>query len=973
MGSRSDTPVAYAVLGHIAVEIEGVRRTVAGRQRLLLAHLLVERGRVVPADRLVDTLWSDALPDDPSAALRSQVSRLRRLVPAGDLLTDRGGYGLEIERSRLDATRFEDLVVRAMDEPPVAAAQLLADALALWQGPAFEPVADREFAQAEAARLDELRLAAVEHHAAVLLSIGDAADAASELVTLVRAHPEREHARALLMEVLYRAGRHTDALDLYGEWRDQLVDRGLEPSPELRAVEQDVLRHRVAPAPHARTPATVPRPVTSLIGREDDVDRVTGVVARSRLATLCGPGGVGKTRLALEAAARLADAGAGVSYCDLAAVTRDSHVVRAVAMAVGVERADTRPIEEHLIAHLGADEHIVVLDNCEHVIDAVARLTERLMRHAGTVRLLATSREPIRVDGERVVAVAPLPVGADSAAVALFLDRARDADPDIIASAENVDLALTICAQLDGLPLALELAAARLRSMTLRELAAVLEHGLEVLDDGPRAAARHRSLHSVIDWSYEQLDDPARSLFESLSVFVGAFDIEAAHAVAASDHQSLSRIAAGLTHLVDCSLVAAQRSADATSYRMLDTLRRYARARLDARGSADEARRRHATWAVSFAEAASRALVGADEGSGVRRIHDRFDDLRAAHEWLVGHDIEAALRLSAALHSFAMWRGHSEVFDWADVAIAAAGGTHASSLVPVLGSAAVGKVQRGELDAAEAAVRAALRATAHRSDAWIALEALADVHLLRGETDTAASLYLECHAAAIAAGDAPQAAWSLGSAALAHLYGGRSDDAVGIAATIVEQAQESQNPSAIAFAEFVVGEIAAAAGDDDAERHLQRAIDIAILCESRFVEGLARVTLATLRAGGSDVASALDSYAITIEHWSRHNAWAPQWVTLRNLVELLARHRAASEAAILYGAITASGTGPRPYGADERLLDDVRDRITAEIGSDAFADRCRHGASLPRDDIVAIALEAIERVRGSLLASELQT
>jgi hypothetical protein len=526
-----------------------------------------------------------------------------------------------------------------------------------------------------------------------------------------------------------------------------------------------------------------------------------------------------------------------------------------------------------------------------------------------------------------------------------------------------------VCERVDGLPLAIELAAGRLRTMTARELAAVLGHGLDLLEGGPRATPRHRSLRSVIDWSYEQLDEPARRLFEALSVFAGAFELQAAAAVAASHRDAAAQVATAVARLVDCSLVTARRAGDTTSYRMLVTLRSYAQERLAATGHADEVRDRHAAWAISLADAAADGLRGPDEASWVQSILQNFDDLRSAHEWLVGRDIEGALRLSAALHPFAMWRGHREVFDWAETAVAAAGGTRPPSLNAALGSAAVGRAQRGELDGAEAAAHAAFRAAPDASGVWVAREALADVKLMRGETEDAVDLYLQCHTDALAAGDTPQAIWSLGSAALAHLYGARPDDALEVAAVTVLQAQHSQNSSAIAFAEFVLGEIAAATAGDDPEAHLRRAITIASSCDSHFVEGLASVTLATVKARVSDTPHALDYYVSAIRQWDRHNSWAPQWVTLRHLIDLLARQGAATEAAVLYGAVTSSRTGAPPFGSDTALLQEAHDRIAAEIGDAALAREAQHGSTLSGNDIVATALRAIDALRASTAPS----
>ncbi len=956
----------FVVLGTIAVRSEGRHRTFVGRQRLLLAQLLVERGRIVSTERLAWTLWEDDVPSDPGAALRSQLSRLRRMLPAGALVTDREGYGLDVERSDLDATRFEDLVGASELADAPTALGFLDDALSLWHGAAFGPVADREFALVEAARLDDMRLRARERRGELLLETGEVVAAADALAGVVHEHPEREHARALLMRALYEQGRHTDALDVYQRWRTELVERGLEPSEELRGAEQSVLTHQIVPRPTASGPGALPRPVTTFVGRETEVPRIVGLIGDSRLVTLTGPGGVGKTRLASEAAGRLIDGGAVVHFCDLAAIGRDAQVVRAVAIATGSARSDARSREDHLLAHLADKQIILLLDNCEHVMDGVARLADRLVHHTDGVRVMATSREPLRVDGEVVVPVTPLGTGSDSAALELFVDRARTANPVLHLGPNDVADVERICARLDGLPLAIELAAGRLRTMTSRELAVALESGFELLDGGPRTNPRHQSLRSVIDWSYSQLDRSTAQLFETLSVFAGGFDIDAADVVAAPNVRPGAHVAGDVAKLVDCSLLSVRRTGDATTYRMLETLRSYARDRLDAGERGVDVRDRHATWVLSFAESVGAVLRGPDEREAVDRIHRYFDDLRRAHEWLVGRDIERALQLSVALHPFAMWRGHSEVFEWAETAVAAAGGTRTPLLTAALGCAAMGRVQRGELDEAEAAAEMAIRTAFQPSTAWIAREALADVKLLRGDVAEAAALYVDCHGDAKAHDDAPQAVWSLGSAALAHLYGGRTTEAAQLAAATAREADESRNPSALSFAHFVIGEIAAATGEADAEAHLHRAIAIASTCDSHFVEGIARVTLATLQADASDTADALDHYAVAVEQWGRHNTWAPQWVTLRHLVDVLARHGAVADAAVLYGAVTSTRTGAPAFGSDARLLAGARKILETELGATDFDRAAAYGASLAGEDVVTTALQAIDALRRSL-------
>ncbi len=431
----------YGLLGPVEVRVDGRASPLpSSRQRLALSMLLVAAGRTVSADRMMDELWGAALPADPRAALRTQVSRLRRaLGPAGsDLLTAEAGYRLTVQRSQLDAARFEDAMAEAAQARGETALGLLDGALALWRGPAISEFADRPFAMATAARLNELRVAAVERRAELLLSVGQVDDAIAVLQALVVEHPEREHARGLLMRALYRAGRHTAALAVFRSWREYLArELGLDPSPTLQHIERDILRHAV-PAPGSGDQGTpqaptlpMPVPVTSFVGRNEDLARVTGMLGEARLVTLHGPGGVGKTRLALEVASRAAgNYRSGICFCDLAAVTRPQAMIRAVATAAGLSERAFQRIDDQLIDHLAGQQVLLVLDNCEHIAHAVAVLAERLLRQTRAVSLLATSRERLGVDGEHVWQVRPLAVsGPGAPAVQLFLDRARAADP----------------------------------------------------------------------------------------------------------------------------------------------------------------------------------------------------------------------------------------------------------------------------------------------------------------------------------------------------------------------------------------------------------------------------------------------------------------------------------------------------------------------------------------------------------------
>ena len=963
----------YGLLGPVEVRTEaGVVRPRSRSQRLVLAVLLVDANRVVPAERLVEELWGDDLPDDPAGALRTQVSRLRRALgpAAADLITEEGGYRLRVERGALDAARFEDLVAEAAKGDGDDAVHLLDEALDLWRGAAVAEFADRPFAQPEAVRLEELRLAARERRAEALLSLGRAGEAAASLEALVAEHPRRERARGLLMEALYHLGRQADALDVYQSWRLHLGDElGLEPSPHLQRIEREILQHTLGAGGGGRAISErtrrLPLPVTSFVGREADLAAVSALLPQARLVTLWGPGGVGKTRLALEVVARVGDRYPdGVRFCDLAAVGRPGAVARAVATAVGLEERALRSLEDQLVEHLAHRHLLLVLDNCEHVVEAAAAVAGRLVRETGRVDVVSTSRERLCVDGEHLWPVAPLrATGADAPAVQLFVDRAGAVVPTVANEERHRSAISDICTRLDGLPLAIELAAGRLPGLTVPELARSLDQRFRLLTPGHGAHRRHRSLRAVVDWSYEQLPPVEQQVFQRLAVFAGRFDLDAARAVAVGDGVDEEEIAPAVLRLVDRSLLSPHREGDQTRYSLLETLRGYGLERLRERGQLDDARDRHARWAVELAERAARGLRGPDEAEWALTLRRSTDELRAAHGWLVGTTPELSLRLAAELHWYALWRVESEVFRWAEIAASAAAGTRSPSFPEALASAAIGAAYRGDLDGAEAGARSAFDAARGMGPGAVRrpLEALGEVALLRGDLERAASLYREAHELAMAAGDLFEAAWDICSVGVALAVAGRREEASAAATEASATAEASGSPSARALAAFLLGEIAATTDPEVAEEHLRRAVALAEPVGSRLVVGIAHLALATLYARHHDAPTALRYYEGVILEWQGAGAWTSQWVTLRTLVDLLARVGAVHDAAVLYGAVTSARTGGPAFGGDEQILRQVEARLREQLGDPGFRRSREEGEALADDEVIGRALEAIRR------------
>ncbi|HEU5025724.1 MAG TPA: BTAD domain-containing putative transcriptional regulator [Spirillospora sp.] len=632
------------VLGPLAVADQGRDVPVGGaRLRALLTRLALEPGRAVPADALVRALWPEGGPADPVHALQALVSRLRRCLPDGRLRSTAGGYVLDVPDEAVDAARFERLAReggRALrDGDAGRAAGLLRDALALWRGDALADAAGLPFAEAAAVRLAELRTAAAEDRIAADLATGaDPAGLVAELEELAARHPLRERVRALLVEALHRAGRAAEALVVFERFRGVLAEElGADPGPELREAYLAVLRS----APPERVRGNLRVPPTGFVGREDERAWIARRLWDGRLVTLVGPGGAGKTRLATTVAAELAGRFPGGVWLVELAAAGPGEVRRAVASVLGEGTG-------RLVEALSAEATLIVLDNCEHVVGAAAALADELLGRCPGLRVLATSRERLGVGGE---ALCPVPPLDEAESVRLFEERAAAVRPGFRADGA---LAAAVCRRLDGLPLAIELAAARLRSMPLEQLAARLGDRFRLLSAGDRTALpRHRTLRAVVAWSWDLLDEPDRRFAARLSVFPGTITPESAERVGGRPDALEA-----LDSLADRSLLQAVDGPE-PRFRMLETIREYARERL---ADADAARDAHLACFLDLAERAEPRLRGAGQLGWIARLAAERDNLAAALDWAVeSGDAASAVRLGAALASFWMIQGdHAE-------------------------------------------------------------------------------------------------------------------------------------------------------------------------------------------------------------------------------------------------------------------------------------------------------------------------
>ncbi|MET7335319.1 BTAD domain-containing putative transcriptional regulator [Nonomuraea sp. NPDC005650] len=668
--------VRVGVLGPLTLDTAtGPTRVGGARLRALLARLVLDAGRAVRPATLVEALWGEAAPDDHLHALQSLVSRLRRVLGDAELLTSGlAGYRLAVEPDAVDAVRFERLARAGRhsyaQSRPAEAAATLREALSLWRGPALADVRQAPFAAAEAERLERARLAALEDRVEADLALGADPDLLAELESLAAAHPLRERLHAQLIRTLALNGRGAEALAAYQRIRGLLADSfGSDPGPQLQEAHLAVLRGEL-PRPR-RSHGNLDVPLTSFVGRDDDVRRVTDLLGRVRLVTLVGPGGSGKTRLANTVGRQLTASG-GVWFVPLAPIEADD-VPRAVLdrLRTREEGAQPRPVTpdeilDHLAETLADDDLVLVLDNCEHVIEAAATLAGSLLGRCPRLRVLATSREALRIDGETLHPVIPLelpePGATDEraracAAVRLFQDRAAAVRPGFTPQGGTLTAAVEICRRLDGLPLAIELAAAQLRALPVEAVAARLNDRFRLLTGGSRTALpRHRTLSAAVAWSWDLLDTDERSLLERLAVVPGSFTEDAAEAIGGSgDVREL------LTALVDKSLLHPVEPADPVEprYRALETIREFGLARLARRDEVDVVRGRHARFFLQLAETADPHLRTSDQLRWLARLSAERDNLSAAIRWAAeSGDADLAARFGVALCWYWFLRDH---------------------------------------------------------------------------------------------------------------------------------------------------------------------------------------------------------------------------------------------------------------------------------------------------------------------------
>jgi predicted ATPase/DNA-binding SARP family transcriptional activator len=679
------------------------------RLRALLIRLAIDAGRSVSAERLAEDLWPRERPADVTNALQALVSRLRQAAGKDMIGYRSGGYRLDLDPGEIDACVFERRVstgrAAAASGETARGAALLREALALWRGDALADAGDWPFAAGPASRLEEARLAAIEDAVDAELRLGRGPELVAEVTELAAANPLRERLCGLLMRALYASGRQADALQTYEDIRHTLAERlGVDPSPPLAAVHLAILRGEADAADRGRVSAAsgagaepegaqpepavgrpagnLPARLTSFVGRDEELRSLGKQLGEARLVTLTGPGGAGKTRLAIEAAVRLADqVRDGAWFVPLAPVRDALDVPQAVLAEVGVSEpmwveAVYAPPLDRLTDAVAGRQLLLVLDNCEHVIDEVAKLAELVLAAAPGVRIIATSREPLAVTGETLCPVPALALPPDGAAAAdamgyaavrLLADRAVAVRPGFAVDAGNAADVVRICRALDGMPLAIELAAARLRVLTPAQVAERLDDRFRLLAMGSRSSLpRHQTLRAVVDWSWDLLDLTERLVLRRLSVFSGGATPEAAEQVCAFDGRPVAGIIDVIASLVDKSLVTAAGDRE-VRYGLLETVRAYAAERLAEAGEQEAVADAHAGYFLRLAERAEPLLRTGDQVPWMVRLAAEHDNCSAALRHAIDtRDAALGLRLVAALMWFWVLRDYdAEAAQWA--------------------------------------------------------------------------------------------------------------------------------------------------------------------------------------------------------------------------------------------------------------------------------------------------------------------
>ncbi|MGW5315484.1 BTAD domain-containing putative transcriptional regulator [Nocardia thailandica] len=927
------------VLGDPAVRVDGRDLPFpSGRPGRLLVSLLLARGRVVSVDQLYEDLWPDTEPDDPRSALHTTVARLRRSLGAAGVAIQRSGAGYRLDSVTLDADTFTALATGVADESAESTRTRLAASLAMWHGRPWGKFAS-DLAFADTQRLTAIHDSLQDDHAEALLTAGRTLAATDLLRTLVADQPLRARRVELLILALDRAGAVDEALTCFARYRERLADElGLDPEPRLQELHTLILRREQLGKP------TVGAPVGGqLFGRETHLSVIDHLLDRRRWVTVVGPGGVGKTSVAAALATQRT-----CWWADLSTVGTPEAVWHTVINTIGAQTVPGGDLAYALRRRFSQLEGVLVLDNCEHVLGAAAEITLLALTASVDLRVLATSRRRMGLPEEQVFALPPLQLPAaddESPAVALFLARAEAACPGFRA---DYDAVARLVRRLDGLPLAIELAAGRMGAMTLADLDLRLGAHLDLLRNAaPFVSRRQRTLTATIAWSYDLLDpDEARGL-RWVSVFMGRFDLPAAEALLGVGAADL------VSRLVENSLVTWTGTG---FYRLLDTVRDFARTRIDD-DELDRIRRAHARWVAEQTTLAAAGMHGPDEKRWAATQDALAYEAAAVAAWALPVADPILVDIVVDLRHWAYLRLRPDILSWAHQ-LRSAYPAHPG----LLSAAATYAWLIGDHQLTQRCGRAAVdRAEPNSQAEWVALDILSDELLTEGDFDGAAAMATRAHRQALARDDRAATVMSTVSLALATIYAGRNPNP--LLARARDEAARANNPTCHAWLAYTEGEAYALVNDERAITALESAATQAAAVGNRIVAGVSRIAAASLyaRSATPDLTTITEAIQ-ALEFWAGSGNDQLLRTCLRNLIPLF--HYLGLPALVVELSITARAD---LAAGDEaaRLADVLAD--TEPLLTDRELSRARtRGAHHTPDAAACLALTTLTRIKSDL-------
>ena len=985
---RHELVMDFRILGPLEAVAEG--RAVpldAAKPRALLAILLLHANEPVSSGRLIEDLWAGRPPATAAKVLQTYVSQLRKALGSEVIFTGPAGYELVVEPEGLDLHRFERLLNAARGAEPTDASENLREALALWRGPPLVDFAYEPWAQAEIGRLTELRRSALQDRIDADLALGRDAELVGELERLVSEHPLSERLRGQYMLALYRSGRQAEALAAYRAARETLVETlGIEPGAVLRRLERSILDQDpaldLAPSvPTAAVPAWPPLSLrarsTSFVGRRRELREIRALLHRDdvRLVTLTGPGGSGKTRLAVEATDGLGDGFPdGVVLVDLAPISDPGLVAAAIAARLGVgERPGQEPAEA-LVGFLRDRRALLVLDNFEQLL-AAAHLLAELLGAAPGLMLLVTSRTPLGLPEERIYSVPALELPDPShtrqidrlrriEAVRLFVERARDSRPDFELSEANSDAVAELCLRLDGLPLAVELAAARIKLLAPSAILVRLRGRLDLLKAPPGAGMpeRHRTLRAATEWSYDLLTAEEQALFTSLAAFVGGFSLDGAEAVAGG--LELDAVD-GIESLLSNNLLRTEPMAGGEPrFGMLGTIRAYALERLSERGDSDAVRHRHAGFYVALAEAAGPALLGSDQLRWLERLDAELANIRAALTWAaVSGEAEVGLRTGAALWRFWQLRGSAaEGRERLERLLARRSGSEGARAIAQARVASLAVVQ-GDHEAVRRFGEASLlvfRRTGNDQEIAMMLGLFCFSALATGDVDRAHELAEEGLEVARRTGDLLTEAYAAGHAGYALAHRGEFDEAERLLEESVRWARQVGNVRSVASWTRALGGIALARGDYPRARLLlEESLGIHRTLGDPWgmSHSLSRLALVSLQVHDNDASRRLAAESLAIE---REVGDQPGQLFNLEVLAGLAAAEGRTEPAVRLCAcasVLRDVVGSRAIELGWPDHEQLVHHLRSVLGAEAFAEAWEEGRAMTLDESLDYVLE----------------